>query len=167
MSTPSRRRLAWGAALVLALALLAVGSLDTDDPTPAERARRLERTIRCPECRGQSVAQSDAPSAKGVKTVVRDLIDAGRSDEEIRDHIVASYGKELLLEPEGSGFSTLVWAIPVVVVMVAVAGLALRFRDWRPGGQHADEADRDLVAAALGATRDRETARRTDAGDDA
>lgn len=144
-----RRGIAWIGVAVLAAILLAVGVLDTADPTPDQRARRLETMIRCPECRGQSVAQSEAPSAKGVKTVIRDLIDSGRSDEEIRDHLVASYGREIVLDPEGSGFSALVWAIPVVVVLVALAALVHRFRDWRPGTREVTEDDRELVASAM------------------
>lgn len=150
-SKNSRRRRtgAWVAVAVVVVALLGFGMFDGSEPSPDQRARRLESVIRCPECRGQSVAQSEAPSAKGVKTVIRDLIDSGRSDEEIRDHLVASYGKEILLEPGGSGFSSLVWAIPVVVVLVAIAGLVHRFGDWRPGAREVTEDDRHLVADAL------------------
>lgn len=148
--TRRRRHAAWIAVVLVILGLLAVGVLDTAEPTDAQRARHLETIFRCPECRGQSVAQSEAPSAKGVKTVIRDLIESGRSDEEIRDHLVASYGKEILLDPEGSGFSGLVWAVPVGVVIVAVGALVHRFRDWRPGTREPTDEDRHLVASALG-----------------
>jgi len=143
-------RWAWGAALVAIVALLAVGTLGGDEPTDAERAQKLATEIRCPQCKSQSVAQSETPSARGVKSVIADEIAAGRSDEEIRDRLAAAYGDDILLDPAGSGFSALVWAVPVVVVLVAVGGLVYRFRDWRPGGAAPSEADRDLVAAALG-----------------
>jgi len=149
--TPRTRRAAWIAVLLLIIGVLAIGALDTDEPTKDQRASRLEDVFRCPECRGQSVAQSEAPSAKGVKTVIRDLIESGRSDEEIRDHLVASYGKEILLDPEGSGFSGIVWALPVAVALVAVGALVYRFADWRPGSREVTDADRDLVATALDA----------------
>lgn len=146
----SRLKILWAALAVVVVVLLAVGVLDQGERTDAERARDLQEQVRCPQCRSQSVAQSDTPSARGVKTVIRDQIEAGRSDEEILDFIASSYGREVLLDPPGSGFSGLVWALPVVVVIVAVAGLVVRFRDYRPGARiEVTGADRDLVASAL------------------
>ncbi|MBX3312929.1 MAG: cytochrome c-type biogenesis protein CcmH [Actinobacteria bacterium] len=148
--TRGRRRGLWIALAVIVVGLLAVGVLDQGERTDAQRARDLEEQVRCPQCRSQSVAQSETPSAKGVKTVIRDQIAAGRSDEEILDYIASAYGREVLLDPPGSGFSGLVWALPAVVAIVAVAGLVVRFRDWRPGPSAVVSGeDRELVAGAL------------------
>ena len=149
-----RRRALWILLGVVVIALLAVGVVDQDQRSVDQRARDLQEQVRCPQCRSQSVAQSETPSARGVKVVIRDQLGAGRSDEEILDFIAASYGREVLLDPPGSGFSGLVWALPVVVGIVAVAGLVVRFRDWRPGStRQVSGADRDLVAGALSSRR--------------
>ena len=149
--TASRRNLLWGLLAIVVIGALTFGTLNQGKPSDSARARSLEESIRCPQCRSQSVAQSDTPSAKGVKTVIRDQIAAGRTDEEIRDFVASSYGREVLLEPSGSGFSGLVWALPVVMVVIAVAGLVYRFGDWRrsPSTAQVSAADRSLVAAAL------------------
>lgn len=150
----TRRNALWAVLAVVVVALLAVGVLDQDERSADERARDLQEQVRCPQCRSQSVAQSETPSAKGVKTVIRDQIAAGRSDEEILDYIASSYGRDVLLDPPGSGFSGLVWALPAVVVVIAVAGLVVRFRGWRPGEKpEVSGADRDLVADALASRR--------------
>jgi cytochrome c-type biogenesis protein CcmH len=150
--TGSRRRALWAVLAVVVVALLAIGVFDQGERSADERARDLEEQVRCPQCRSQSVAQSETPSAKGVKTVIRDQIAAGRTDEEILDYIASSYGREVLLDPPGSGFSGLVWALPVVVGIVAVAGLVVRFRGWRSGPPaEVSGEDRDLVAEALAA----------------
>lgn len=154
----SRRNLLWGLLAVVVVSALAFGTLNQGEPSDGARARALEESIRCPQCRSQSVAQSETPSARGVKTVIRDQIAAGRTDEEIRDFVASSYGREVLLEPSGSGFSGLVWALPVVMVVVAVAALIYRFGDWKPSSRTVSSADRSLVAAALQAKGDGDTA---------
>lgn len=146
----NRRTGMWALLAVVVVAALAFGTLDQGEPSADQRARRLEESIRCPQCRSQSVAQSDTPSARGVKTVIQDQIAAGRTDEEIRDFVASAYGREVLLEPSGSGFSGVVWGLPVAVAIVAVGGLVYRFRDWRPAtAQAASPADEALVTAAL------------------
>jgi cytochrome c-type biogenesis protein CcmH len=136
---------------VVVVGLLAVGTLGGAPPTAAERARNLEETIRCPSCASQSVANSDTPSAEGVKVLIRERIAAGDSDEEIRDYIASRYpsGRQLLLDPAGKGFGALVWGVPVAFAIAAVAALVVRFRDWRPRDVPVTAADRELVAAAL------------------
>lgn len=141
--------LPWIALAVVVVATLAVGTLGGGEPSDEARARALEESIRCPQCASQSVANSDTPSAKGVKVVIRERIEKGNSDEEIRDFIASRYGRDVLLDPSGSGFGALVWALPVVVALVAVGGLVYRFGDWRPAGRAVTEADRELVADAL------------------
>lgn len=146
---PSGLNWLWVTVGLLVVAMLIFGSLGGGSPSPDERARNLEKEIKCPTCPGQSVAQSEAASAKGVKTIIRDQIAAGHSDEEIRDYVAAKYNRRILLDPQGSGFSGLVWALPIVMVIVAVGGLIYRFRDWRPGEMAPTDDDRALVEAAL------------------
>jgi cytochrome c-type biogenesis protein CcmH len=136
---------------VVVVVVLAIGTLGQKDPTPEERAQNLAETIRCPSCKSQAVSSSDTPSSQAVRLLIRERIEAGDSDEEIRDFVASRYSREILLDPSGSGVSTLVWALPVIFVIVAVAGLAFRFRDYRPGERRATQADRDLVAGALDA----------------
>lgn len=145
-----RSWLPWIAMAVVIVAALAAGTLGGGEPSDEARARALEETIRCPQCASQSVANSDTPSAKGVKVVIRERIEKGNSDEEIRDFIASRYGRDVLLDPSGRGFGALVWALPVVVALVAVGGLVWRFGDWRPAGRSVTQADRDLVEDALG-----------------
>lgn len=138
----------WLAMAVVVLAALAVGVFGQHTPTEAERAQHLAESIRCPSCKSQSAASSDTPSSQAVRALIADRVAAGDSDEEIRDYVASRYGREILLEPPGSGISVLVWALPVVLVVVAGVGLVVRFRDYRPG-RHATPEDERLVAEAL------------------
>src|SRR3989442_6589241 len=62
---------------------------------------------------------------------IRRRVDAGESDAEIRQAYVDRYSEQILLKPRGSGFGALVWALPVVVLVLGGGGLAIRFRRWR------------------------------------
>lgn len=159
----------WLVLTVVLLSALVFGVVDDGGArTPDERARNLAESIACPRCDGQSVADSDSDAAKGVRSVIEQRIDEGRSDAEIRDELAASYGERVLLTPGRSGVSSLVWTLPVVVVVVAFAGLALAFRRWRGGGAaRASDADRALVARArASSSADTDTGTGTDTGTD-
>jgi cytochrome c-type biogenesis protein CcmH len=140
----------WIAMAAVVVIALAIGTFTQSEPSREERAQNLAETIRCPSCKSQSVASSDTPSSQGVRQLIDERIEAGDSDEQIRDFVASRYSREILLDPAGSGVGTLVWALPVVFVIVAVAGLVVRFRGYRPTGARAvTDADRDLVAQAL------------------
>ena len=137
-------------AVVLCTAL-AVGALrDGPAQTNADRARDLGDTLKCPTCRSQSVADSDAPIAREIRTEIARRIEAGESNEDIRGFLVGRYGEEILLTPAASGVSALVWVLPVAGVVVAGAGLVIAFRRWRREGTPVvTDADRELVARSM------------------
>jgi cytochrome c-type biogenesis protein CcmH len=148
-----RAWLPWfGVGLVVVVALV-IGTLGQREPTEEERAQNLAATIRCPSCASQSVAGSETPSSKAVRALIEERIDAGDTDEEIRDFVASRYGREVLLDPSGSGVGVIVWGLPVVLVVVAVAGLVVRFRGYGPPTRHASSADEALVARALAGGR--------------
>jgi cytochrome c-type biogenesis protein CcmH len=144
------RLIGWLALAVVVLGALSFGTLDDGGPRSAgDRARNLAETIACPQCDGQSVADSDSEAAKAIRMRIDDQISAGMSDAQIRDELAAAYGERVLLTPGSSGVSSLVWTLPVVAVVVAFAGLAYAFRRWRgDAAGRASEADRALVAEA-------------------
>jgi cytochrome c-type biogenesis protein CcmH len=148
-STGLRAWLPWiGVAVVVVVALL-IGTVGQSEPTPEERAQSLASTIRCPSCASQSVAGSETPSSKAVRTLIVERIEEGDTDEEIRDFVASRYGREVLLDPSGTGVGAIVWGLPVVLVIVAIAGLVVRFRQYGGPTRHASAADEALVAEAL------------------
>ena len=147
----SRSRVAWVVMGVVLVIALAIGSQRRSGPrTEASRVKHIASEIRCPTCRNQSAAESDAAAAKAVREEITRRVRAGESDGEIVAFLVSRYGSDILLKPEGSGVATLVWALPVVAVVVALAALAVAFRRWRarPGVSISDE-DRALVEREL------------------
>jgi cytochrome c-type biogenesis protein CcmH len=129
--------------------VLAVVVWPSGEPSDAARARALAEEFRCPECQGLSAADSSAPTARAIRADIRDRIDAGQSDAEIRQAMVDRFGEAILLKPEGGGLGLLVWGLPVAALVVGAAGLALALRRWRrQPAMHATDADEELVARA-------------------
>jgi len=117
--------------------------------TVRERARELAADLRCPDCESLSVADSSTPTARAIRADLRRRVDAGQSDEVIREAYVERYGESILLEPEGTGLGLLVWGLPVAVLIAGAAGLVLASRRWRREPRlHATDADEALVEKA-------------------
>ena len=116
-------------AVVLAAGLIA-GTRHSGSSDPLDRARAVAITIKCPTCRGQSVAESDAPASKAIREEIARRIDAGESNDAIRTYFAQQYGQDILLRPASSGVAALVWVLPVAAIVLGLIGLALAFRRW-------------------------------------
>jgi cytochrome c-type biogenesis protein CcmH len=144
------RRASWAAILLVVVAALVVGVLDDSGRrTAAERARDIASTIRCPTCRSQSVADSEAASARALRIEIERRVTAGETDDEIRAYAASRFGEDVLLTPERSGLGGLVWVLPVAIGVAGAAFVVVVLRRWGAApAEHASDADRDLVARA-------------------
>jgi len=130
-----RRWLPWIALVIVVVVALAVGASGSEGGSgAAARSSRLAKEVRCPTCRGLSAAESDAKAAQAVRAEIRSRVDDGQSDAQIRAYLASRYGDDILLRPQGSGVAGLVWALPVVVLVCGVGGLAFAFRRWKDQG---------------------------------
>jgi cytochrome c-type biogenesis protein CcmH len=120
------------AALLPAFALSPAYALSPDellkDPALEHRARALSAQLRCLVCQNQSIDDSDAPLAKDLRTLVREQLSAGKSDEEIMAFVVARYGEFVLLKPRLTPGTILLWGTPFAVLLIAGGALLLRRR---------------------------------------
>lgn len=120
--------------LLIALAALACIAAASDpserlsDPVQEARARALFREVRCLVCQNESIDDSTADLAHDLRQVVREQVAAGKSDQEIRDFLVARYGEFALLKPAVSAPNAVLWGGPILVLLVGGVLLALRLR---------------------------------------
>ena len=80
-----------------------------DDPALEARARAISEGLRCPVCRNESIDLSNAPIARELRLMVRELLADGYSDEEVVEAIVLRYGEYVLLRPEAAGANLVLW----------------------------------------------------------
>jgi cytochrome c-type biogenesis protein CcmH len=123
-----KRALSWFAVLWLAVAPAFAQEAQLADPKLEQRARDLSRVIRCVVCQSQSIADSDADIAQELRVLIREQIAAGKSDQEIRDYLVARYGDFVLFDPPFKGSTYVLWIGPFAILVLAGIGVAMFFR---------------------------------------
>ena len=126
------------AALMLALALPATAQQSMppapyayrqlDDPAQEQAAQELMETLRCLKCQSQSIADSDAPMAGDMRHQVRIRIAAGESPEEVRGWLMQRYGDYVSYKPAVSATTWPLFAIPVLLILLAGGILIRRMR---------------------------------------
>jgi cytochrome c-type biogenesis protein CcmH len=145
----------WMGWLVLAAAfaaILAVGVSRTNGPsTNEQRVDAIAKTIKCPICRSESVADSQSTASQNIREeIAREVASGQRTDDQIRSYILSRFPDQgLALVPPKTGVDSLVWALPAAALVLALGGLAVAFRRWRRANDTVpDDEDRALVAAA-------------------
>jgi cytochrome c-type biogenesis protein CcmH len=142
------RRLAL-AALALALAASAASGLPTATAlgAPQTSIADVEDEVMCPIC-GTLLELAESPQAQRERALVRRLIAAGETKAEIKEALVAQYGRGVLALPRGSGFDLSAYLVPAVGLAIAVVALAIGVGRWR----RSTAADRRAGDAAAGPT---------------
>ena len=98
------------------------------DPALEARARNLSADLRCLVCQNQSIDDSHAPLAKDLRLLVRERLQAGDSDDQVRTYLVQRYGDFVLLKPPLRIGTLLLWGAPLMVLLAGGFGLLLASR---------------------------------------
>lgn len=126
---------------LILLALVALAVLAPVASAAQVTLGEIEEEVMCPVC-GTLLQLAEAPQAQRQKAFIARLIEEGRSEEQIKDALVAEYGDEVLATPEGSGFSLSAYVVPIVAFLLAAVALAIGVLRWRrAGGDPSDRGD--------------------------
>ena len=79
---------------------------------------KIHKNLRCLVCQGQSIADSNSEFALTLKMVVKDLIDQGKTEEEIYSFLSDKYGDWILYKPKLSPGNFLLWGIPYLALIL-------------------------------------------------
>jgi cytochrome c-type biogenesis protein CcmH len=106
----------------LVAGLLWVASVFAIDPTvlPDEalqqRYENLTHEFRCMQCQNNSIADSPVGLASDLRRDVKELLLAGKTDDEIREYMVQRYGDVILFRPPLKARTAWVWIAPMLVL---------------------------------------------------
>lgn len=108
-------------AMLVALSALQAFAIDQapafEDPVQQARYERLARELRCLVCRSETIADSNAQLAIDLRRQLRELMAAGKSDQEILGYMTDRYGDYVLYKPPVAPRTWLLWAAPVLLVI--------------------------------------------------
>ncbi|MGR5175124.1 cytochrome c-type biogenesis protein [Vibrio parahaemolyticus] len=86
-----------------------------ETPKQQKQAIELAKTLRCPMCQNQNLIESNSPVAKDIRLKVFQLVKAGKTEQEVKDFMVARYGEHVLYKPSLSRQNALLWGLPVIL----------------------------------------------------
>jgi len=115
------------------------------DPVAEARLVKLSSELRCLVCQNQTIADSNAELAVDLRNEIREKIQTGMSDAEIKDFMVARYGDFVLYRPPVKSTTLVLWIGPFLLLGVGGGILVLNLRRPRNAGadlelSHDDQA---------------------------
>ena len=113
--------------------------------SPAAAAPRadlvdIEDEVMCVTCK-VPLNIAEGPQPDGQRAFIRELIAQGRTKAQIKQALVAEYGPDVLALPDDDGFGLTAYAIPLGLVALGLAGLALLVPRWRRRAQAGGATD--------------------------
>ncbi len=93
-----------------------------DDPVIQARMMRLAAVLRCLVCQNQTIADSHADLALDLRRQITEMMQQGKSDDEVMSFMVQRYGDFVLYRPPVKTTTVLLWFGPAALVLLG--GLA-------------------------------------------
>lgn len=117
--------------LVHTTAFAVIETYEFSHPDLERRYQALSAELRCPKCQNQNIADSNAPISRDLRKLLHEQLEAGASDEEILQFMVARYGEFVRYRPRVSGNTLVLWLVPAVLLLAAILAVYVAF--WRAG----------------------------------
>lgn len=123
---------------------LAPGTTESLITDPADKARydKLAHELRCLVCQNQTLADSNAELAADLRHQVETMIQAGRSNDEIKAYLVQRYGDFVLYRPPVQRNTWLLWLGPFALLLVGAFVWWRVQRRGRPATAPSPDLDR-------------------------
>ena len=93
---------------------------DFDDALKQQQYESIIEEVRCLVCQNQSLADSSADLAQDLRQEIYEMVNAGKTDDEILAFLVARYGDFVLYRPQLKASTWLLWFGPFIFLLVSV-----------------------------------------------
>lgn len=101
----------------------------------ADQVNLIAKKLYCPVCPNTPLDVCETKACQDWREQIRDKLAAGWNEDQIIDFFVTQYGERVLAEPRRQGLSSLVWVLPVVVVLMGLGVVWQVLRSWTSSRQ--------------------------------
>lgn len=98
------------------------------NPQQEARAQAIGAQLRCLVCQNESIEDSSAGLARDLRRVVREHVAKGEDNKQVMDWMVSRYGNFIRLKPAFSAGTLLLWAMPVLALLLGTGTAFLFYR---------------------------------------
>ena len=105
-----------------------------NDPKLEDKTKIVASELRCPVCQGLSIQDSPSELSQQMRTVVKEQLASGKSEQEVKDYFISKYGEWILLEPPPHGFNLFIYALPAALILGGAGLIVLLVRRWTTAG---------------------------------
>ena len=117
---------------LLLIPLAAPSSGKAQDPTPSDdEVNAIAKQLYCPVCENVPLDECGTQACIQWRGVIRDKLEAGWTEEEIKRYFVEQYGDRVLAQPPLTGLNWLVYLVPIVAFLAGAFLLYQGFRTWK------------------------------------
>jgi len=110
--------------IVLSLPLLAhaapVETFKFESPETEKVFHKLSEELRCLVCQNQNIAESNADLAKDLRLEIYNMLQQGKTEEEVVDFMVQRYGDYVLYRPPFKPLTWLLWLGPLMLFIIGL-----------------------------------------------
>ncbi|MCO6431057.1 MAG: cytochrome c-type biogenesis protein CcmH [Deltaproteobacteria bacterium] len=99
----------------------------------------IARTVMSPFCPGRTLADCPSSTASQLRAKLREMLAQGRSEQEVQDFLLATYGEEIRAAPKKEGFGLLAWVMPAAFLLLGLFVMYLWL--FRHNVQESEPAD--------------------------
>ena len=85
-----------------------------------ERVKNLTLELRCMTCQNQSIHDSDAEFSNDIKKIVKQKLQQGESERDIKKFLVERYGEYILFRPLVNYNNIFLWSFPFILLIIGV-----------------------------------------------
>jgi cytochrome c-type biogenesis protein CcmH len=98
--------------------------IELEDPVQRALYEKLIDEVRCLVCQNQTIGDSSAPLALDLRREIREQIEQGRTESEIKTFLTERYGDFVLYRPRYGGPGMLLWLAPGLLLFAGIVVLA-------------------------------------------
>lgn len=114
------------ALLFSSVAFSSIDALNFSSPQQESDYHQLTQSLRCPQCQNNNIADSNATIAVDMRGKVFELLQEGKSKNDVVDYMVARYGNFVTYDPSMTASTLVLWIAPLLLVLLGVVFLLRR-----------------------------------------